>query len=257
MVFALTACKNGKSPAVEDASVELTVYAAASLTETLTKAAELYRESAPNVTFTFTFDSSGTLKTQIAEGADCDIFISAAQKQMNEMDITSDKNTAGLDFVDSSTRFNIVENKVVLVVPDNNPAGIASFDDIATKAVSLLAIGNSDVPVGQYAQEVLINMGIFDRISEKITYGSNVKELTTWVGENTVDCGIVYATDAYSAGLQVIAEAPEGMLNTPVLYPAAVLKTAKNPGAAKAFLDFLKTDACAAVFQEVGFSVPG
>ncbi len=256
-VFTLTACKKEKKPADGNGTVELTVFAAASMTETLTEAAKLYKEAAPNVIITFTFDSSGTLKTQIAEGADCDVFISAAQKQMNELDITSDKNTGGLDFVDSSTRFNLLENKVVLVVPENNPAGVASFDDIGADKVKKLAIGNSDVPVGQYAQEILTNMGIFDQIQDKVTYGSNVKEVTTWVDENTVDCGIVYATDAYSAGLQVIAEAPEGTLKTPVVYPAAVLKTAGNPEAAKAFLDFLKTEACADIFRKVGFSIPG
>lgn len=256
-VFTLTACKKEKKPADGNGPVELTVFAAASMTETLTEAAKLYKEAAPNVIITFTFDSSGTLKTQIAEGADCDVFISAAQKQMNELDITSDKNTGGLDFVDSSTRFNLLENKVVLVVPENNPAGVASFDDIGADKVKKLAIGNSDVPVGQYAQEILTNMGIFDQIQDKVTYGSNVKEVTTWVDENTVDCGIVYATDAYSAGLQVIAEAPEGTLKTPVVYPAAVLKTAGNPEAAKAFLDFLITEACADIFRKVGFSIPG
>jgi len=224
------------------------------MTETLTQIAELYKTAAPNVTLTFTFDSSGTLKTQIAEGADCDVFISAAQKQMNELDKASDKNTEGLDFVLSDTRFNLLENQVALVVPKGNPAGIKSFDDVAN--AEKIALGNADVPVGQYSQEIFTNMGVWDALQSKITFGSNVKEVTTWVSEGTVDCGVVYSTDAIAAGLEIVAYAPAGMLKTPVLYPAAAMKVSKNADAAKAFLDYLKSDACAKVFESAGFSIP-
>ena len=241
---------------VTEEPVELIVFAAASLTETITEIIEMYKEVAPNVKITVTFDSSGTLKTQIAEGADCDVFLSAAQKQMNALDITSDANTDGLDFILSETRINFVENKVTLVVPEGNPAGVSSFEDIGTDTVSSIALGNSDVPVGQYAQEILENMGILDEIQSKITFGSNVKEVATWVSEGTVDCGVVYATDAYSEGLTVVANPPEGMLSTPVIYPAAVLKDSQNTEAAEDFLDYLQSDDCAAVFENVGFSMP-
>ena len=247
------------SPEPSAQPVELIVFAAASMKETMTEIAEKYKAVAPNVTITYTFDSSGTLKTQIEEGADCDLFISAAQKQMNQLDITADPsvNDTGLDFVLQGTRINLVENKVVLAVPEGNPAGVASFEDVNTDKVKMIALGNSDVPVGQYSQEIFTNMGVWDAIQSKITFGSNVKEVTTWVSEGTVDCGVVYGTDAYSAGLQVVNTAPANMLKSPVIYPAAVLNITKHEEAAKAFLDYLQTPDCAAIFEGVGFTIPG
>ena len=191
------------------APVELVIFAAASMTETLNQVAELYRDVAPNVTLTFNFDSSGTLKTQIQSGADCDIFISAGQKQMNELDISADPliNTEGLDFVLEGSRFDILENKVTLCVPDGVENGVTSFDDMAQKLKDgsiLLAMGNEDVPVGQYTQKILAYYELDEAAlaaAGHITYGSNVKEVTTQVSEGTVDCGVIYCTDAYSAGL--------------------------------------------------------
>jgi molybdate transport system substrate-binding protein len=236
--------------------VELIVFAAASMTETLTAIADLYKTVAPNVTLTFTFDSSGTLLTQIKEGADCDVFISAAQKQINALDVTASE-TANPDKTDlllAGSRFNLVENKVALVVPDGNPANILTFDDaIAAKSI---ALGNSDVPVGQYSEEIFTNLGVWDEaFQKKVSFGSNVKEVTSWVTEGAVDCGIVYATDAFSAGLTIVASAPEGSLKTPVVYPAAALNISKSPTAALAFLDYLKTPAAADVFRSVGFEI--
>ncbi|MCE5235397.1 MAG: molybdate ABC transporter substrate-binding protein [Clostridiaceae bacterium] len=240
--------------------VELMVFAAASMTESLAKIAEMYKEVAPNVTLVFNFDSSGTLKTQIQEGAEADIFISAGQLQMNQLDITAaaDVNTDGLDFVDSPTRFNLVTNTVVLIVPNGSDKGIASFDDIATDKVSLIALGNADVPVGQYAQDVFTFLGVWDKLNadKKVSFGTNVKEVLTQVETGAVDCGVVYISDAAtSSGVTVVASAPEGS-HKPVNYPAAVLKATKNPEAAAAFLDFLKTDACSAVFTGIGFGIP-
>lgn len=239
--------------------VELVVFAAASMTETLNEIAELYQETAPNVTITYNFDSSGTLKTQIQEGADCDLFISAAQKQMNQLDITADAsvNEEGLDFVVADSRIDFVENKVVLVVPKDNPAGIESFADLSSDKLSLLCLGNEDVPVGAYSDEILENLGIDKAQLEadgKVTYGSNVKEVTSQVSEAAVDAGIIYATDAYSAGLTVVDEATSDMCRQ-VIYPAAVLNVSQHPEEAQAFLDYLQTDECAAVFEEVGFTM--
>lgn len=247
------------SPEPSAEPVELIVFAAASMKETMTEIAELYKTVAPNVTLTYNFDSSGTLKTQIEEGADCDVFISAAQKQMNQMDITADKavNDKGLDFVLQGTRFNLVENKVALAVPEGNPAGVESFADVNTDKVKMIALGNADVPVGQYSEELFTNMGVWDAIQGKITFGSNVKEVTTWVSEATVDCGVVYSTDAYSAGLQVVDIAPANMLKTKVTYPAAVLNITKHEAEAKAFLEYLQSPECSAVFEKVGFAIPG
>ncbi|PKM73952.1 MAG: molybdate ABC transporter substrate-binding protein [Firmicutes bacterium HGW-Firmicutes-16] len=236
--------------------VELTVFAAASMTETLTEVIELYKSVAPNVIITPTYDSSGTLMTQISEGAECDLFISAAQKQMNALDVTqgADKNPDKLDFIDSTTRVNILENKVVLVVPNGNPANITKFADLAN--AKMIAIGNSDVPVGSYSLEILKYLDLDIAALEsagKVTYGTNVKEVTTQVAEGIVDCGIVYATDANVAGLTVVDTATTEMCKQ-VVYPAAVLKASKNPEAAKAFLDFLKTDEAMAIFEKVGFT---
>lgn len=241
--------------------VELTVFAAASMQASMDQIAQLYKEVAPNVTLVYNFDSSGTLKTQIQEGADCDIFISAAQKQMNQLDASKDAeagNTEGLDFVLQGTRVDLLENKVVLVVPEGNPAGVTSFDDVNTDKVRLIALGNSDVPVGQYSEEIFTSMGVWDALNaaQKITFGTNVKEVTSQVSEAAVDCGVVYATDANSAGLEIVASAPEGT-HKPVVYPAAVLKTTKHEAEAKAFLDYLRSDAGTAVFEGVGFSAAG
>ena len=241
--------------------VELTVFAAASLTETLNQIAEDYKTVAPNVTLTFNFDSSGTLKTQIQEGAVCDVFLSAGQKQMDQLDKTADAsvNTEGLDFVAEGTRVNLLENKVALCVAEGSDAAIASFDDLA-KALEgsdiLMAMGNSDVPVGQYTQQILAYYGLNEEElanAGKITYGSNVKEVTTQITEGSVDCGVVYCTDAYSAGITPVDYATEEMCGQ-VIYPAAVLNVSQHSEEAQAFLDYLQTDAAMQVFEEVGFS---
>ena len=270
---ALTACGGSASsvasstassaaPSSEAAqNVELIVFAAASLTETLTAIGETYSAENPGVTFRFNFDSSGTLKTQIQEGADCDLFISAGQKQMNQLDITAsaDVNKDGLDFVDADSRVNLLENKVVLCVPEGSDKGIDSFDALAEhlKAQDILfCMGNSDVPVGQYTQKILAYYQLDEAAlaaAGVITYGSNVKEVTTQVTEGSVDAGVVYCTDAYSAGLTPVDEATKEMCGQ-VIYPAAVLKAAPNAEAAKEFLAYLQTDKAMTVFEGVGFS---
>ena len=242
-------------------SVELIVFAAASLTETLTAIGETYSAENPGVTFRFNFDSSGTLKTQIQEGADCDLFISAGQKQMDQLDIMAlaDVNKDRLDFVDSDTRVDLLENKVVLCVPEGSDKGIDSFDALAEhlKAQDILfCMGNSDVPVGQYTQKILAYYDLDEEAlaaAGVITYGSNVKEVTTQIAEASVDAGVVYCTDAFSAGLTPVDEATREMCGQ-VIYPAAVLKAAPNAEAAKEFLAYLQTDRAATVFEGVGFS---
>ena len=242
-------------------SVELIVFAAASLTETLTAIGETYSAENPGVTFRFNFDSSGTLKTQIQEGADCDLFISAGQKQMDQLDImaSADVNKNRLDFVDSDTRVDLLENKVVLCVPEGSDKGIDSFDALAEhlKAQDILfCMGNSDVPVGQYTQKILAYYDLDEEAlaaAGVITYGSNVKEVTTQITEASVDAGVVYCTDAFSAGLTPVDEATKEMCGQ-VIYPAAVLKAAPNAEAAKEFLAYLQTDRAAIVFEGVGFS---
>ena len=268
LVFSLTACGSKTDDMTTDdtqgdanaESVDLVVFAAASMTETLTQIAEMYKEVAPNVNITYNFDSSGKLLTQISEGADCDLFISAAPMQMNAMDGSligdTEKNPNGLDLIVTDSRIDLLENKVTLAVPEGNPKGIESFDQLAELLKSgdvMLAIGNSDVPVGQYTQKIFAYYGLDESaMTDCLTYGNNVKEVTTQVSEAAADCGIIYATDAFSAGLEVVDSATAEMCGQ-VIYPAAVLKGEKEE-AARAFLAYLETDAAMTVFERVGFS---
>ena len=284
MLAALAACGQSAAPAATEApapaeetapaeepapteapapaeEVEIIVFAAASMTETLTEIKAMYEAENPGVTITYNFDSSGTLKTQIQEGADCDVFISAAPKQMNALDASkdADANPDGLDFVLQGSRVNLLENKVALVVPEGNPKGVASFDQLSELLKGgdlLMAMGNSDVPVGQYTQKILAYYGLSEEDLANagvISYGSNVKEVTTQVSEASVDCGVVYGTDAFSAGLEVVDTATAEMCGQ-VIYPAAVLNISAHPEAAQAFLDYLSTEEAMAVFEAVGFS---
>lgn len=263
MTACLTGCGRTNTDTNADASekTELVVFAAASMTETLNQIKTDYEAQHKDITLTYNFDSSGTLKTQIQEGAICDVFISAAQKQMDQLDASKD-NTANpeqLDFINSDSRMDLLENKVVLVVPENNPKNINSFDDLKSKLESgevLLAMGNSDVPVGQYTQKILQYWGLDEKAladAGEITYGSNVKEVTTQVSEGSADCGVVYYTDAYSAGLKIVGEATEEMCGK-TIYPAAVMKNSEHPEQAQEFLAYLSSDAAAKVFEKVGFA---
>ena len=279
MVFALAACGEAgteeTAPATEPAGeetapaseapeaepVELVVFAAASMEETLTEIQGMYAEVAPNVTLVFNFDSSGTLKTQIQNAAPCDIFISAGQKQMDQLDIEADEsvNTEGLDFVLAESRIDLLENRVTLCVPESNPKGIESLDQLAgllAEGGVFMCMGNSDVPVGQYTQKILAYYGLDEAElanAGEITYGTNVKEVATQIKEGSVDCGVIYCTDAFSEGLEIADYATAEMCGQ-VIYPAAVLKTSEHQEAAQAFLDYLSTDEAMAVFESVGFA---
>ena len=233
--------------------VELVVFAAASLTETLTEIADTYEAAHPGVTLTFNFDSSGTLKTQVEEGAACDVFLSAAEKQLDQLE--------DLGLVDTATRRDLLENRVTLCVPEGNPASIQGFDDLAGRLAAgdvLLAMGNSDVPVGQYTQKIFAHYGLDEGALASagvLTYGTNVKEVTAQVAQGSVDCGIVYATDAYSAGLTVVDTATAELCGQ-VLYPGAVLSGSAHPDEAATFLDYLSTPEAMKIFASVGFSAP-
>ena len=262
LAMALALCACGGDSAAED--VELTVFAAASMEETLTEIGDMYMAENEGVTVVFNFDSSGTLKTQIQEGAVCDVFISAGQTQMDQLDITADAsvNTEGLDFVLEGSRFDLLENKVALVVPEGNPAGIESFEDMRDGLESgtiMLAMGNSDVPVGQYTQKIFDYYGLDEAAlaeSGCITYGTNVKEVATQVAEATVDCGVIYATDAFSENLAVVDTATAEMCGQ-VIYPAAVLNISEHQEQAQDFLDFVVSDAGREMLESVGFTPLG
>ena len=275
MLFALAACGGEpetteppaettappESETPEAEPVELIVFAAASMEETLTEIQGLYADVAPNVTLVFNFDSSGSLKTQIQNAADCDIFISAGQKQMDQLDIRADEsvNTEGLDFVLEESRIDLLENQVTLCVPESNPKGIESFDQLAellAEGGAFMCMGNSDVPVGQYTQKILAYYGLDETAlanAGEITYGSNVKEVATQIKEGSVDCGVIYCTDAFSEGLEIVDYATAEMCGQ-VIYPAAVLKTSGHQAEAQAFLDYLGTDEAMEVFKSVGFA---
>lgn len=232
---------------------ELVVFAAASLTEALEEIAEEYQKTEPGVSLVFNFDSSGTLKTQIQEGADCDLFLSASPKQMDQLE-------QELDLILPESRINLLENQVVLVTPVENDKGVDSFDSLTEHLKAgdiLLAMGNSDVPAGQYAEKILSWYGLDEQVLAAdglITYGSNVKEVAAQVSEGSVDAGIIYSTDAFSAGLSPVDEASKEMCGQ-VVYPASVLKNSRHPKEAQAFLDFLSGSEAQAVFERIGFSM--
>ena len=227
--------------------IELHISAAASLTDVIDELIAEYKELAPNVTLVPTYDSSGTLQTQIEEGAPADVFISAAQKQMDSLEQQ--------ELIDTASRLDLLLNKVVLIVPKDSESDIASFEDVATDKVSMVAIGNDTVPVGQYTQEIYTSLGLWDEVSAKANLGENVRAVLSWVESGDVDCGIVYATDAASTeNVTVICEAPEDS-HLPVIYPAAVLAGSENSEAAGDFLDFLSSDTAVAAFEKAGFTM--
>ena len=238
---ALTGCKKQEP-------VTLNVFAAASLTEALNEIAALYKAKNPAVTISFNYDSSGKLQTQIENGAEADLFISAAVKQMNTL--------ADGGFVDTATKKDLLLNRIVLVVPGNSQKGIVSYQDVSTSKVSFIALGNSAVPAGQYAEEIFRSLGIWDAIQPKISFGGNVKEVLAQVESASVDAGVVYSTDALNSkgDIKIAADAPAGS-HAPIVYPAAVLKGARDAKAAKAFLDYLSRPEAVAVFEKIGFGM--
>lgn len=259
MAAAFCACggsNQGSSADGKASGEETTIYlsAAASMTESMNKAIAAYEEENEGVKVVATYDSSGTLQTQIESGADCDVFLSAAQKQMDALEEGG--------FVLDGTRKDILENKCALVVKaDGDIKDWAGFESAIKSAASssdlIFAMGNADVPVGQYTSKILTALGLNEQeMVDKgiVTYGSNVKDVTSKVSTGAADCGIIYATDAYSAGLEPVGYADSEMTGGKVIYPVAVMKNSQNQDAAKAFVDYLFSDEAMAFFTEVGFS---
>ena len=243
IVFLVTGCAGS---AKETEKTELHILAAASMTDVLTEVAEMYREEEPDITLTFTFDSSGTLKTQIEQGAPADVFLSAAMKQMEELE------KAGL--MDKESVVKLLENKVVLIKPVDSDLAITSFEDVANEEVAMAAIGNADVPVGQYAEEIYTGLGIWKEILAKSNLASNVRQVLDWVATGNADCGIVYATDAkMEKNVVVVSEAPEGACSE-VIYPAGIVKASRHAEEADAFLRFLQTEKVKEQFEKYGFT---
>ena len=208
----------------------------------------MFEEKYPGATVTPTYASSGDLQTQIENGLETDVFMSAANKQMNAL--------AEEGLIDNDTNLQFLENKVVLIVPADSDAKISSFDDLKDLD-GTIAIGDPEsVPAGQYAEEVLTNLGIWDAVQSKLSLGTDVTSVLNQVAQGSAECGIVYSTDAISTeDVKVVCEAPDDSLDTPVIYPVAMIKDAKDADAAQAFLDFLQTQEAKDVFVEYGFTI--
>ena len=228
---------------------EVNLAAAASLKNAFDeKLIPMFEEKYPGVKVTPTYASSGDLQTQIENGLEADVFMSAANKQMNAL--------ADEGLVDNETNLQFLENKVVLIVPADSDSNISSFDDLKDVKGNI-AIGDPEsVPAGQYAQEVLNNTGLWDTVEPKLSLGTDVTAVLNQVAQGSADCGIVYATDAKSTDdVKVVCEAPEDALKTPVIYPVAALKNSTDSNATQAFLDFLQTKEAKDVFVEYGFTI--
>lgn len=226
---------------------EIIVSVAASLTETMNELIGMYKKVKPDVTIVPTYGSSGSLQQQIEQGAPVDIFISASPKQVDAL--------AKQGLILEDARKNIVENKVVLIVPKSKK-GITRFEDAATDKIKQIALGEpSSVPVGQYSEEIFTALGILDKVKPKAVYAKDVRQVLTYVEIGEVDAGIVYATDAaISKKVTVIATAPEGT-HKPVIYPATVIKGSAQPQVAKAFLTWLSSAEASKIFVKYGFTV--
>jgi molybdate transport system substrate-binding protein len=228
---------------------EVNLAAAASLKNAFDKdLIPMFEKKYPGVKVTPTYASSGDLQTQIENGLETDVFMSASNKQMNKL--------VDEDLIDNSTNVQFLENKVVLIVPKDSTANISSFDDLKNVDGNI-AIGDPEsVPAGQYAKEALTNLGLWDTVEPKLSLGTDVTAVLNQVAQGSADCGIVYSTDAKSTDdVKVVCEAPEGSLNSSVIYPVAEVKDPKHPEAAKAFMEFLQSQEAKDVFVEYGFTI--
>ena len=245
--YLFVSCNQSNNTQSNSENKEIYVLAAASLTDVLTELANNYKQET-STEIIFSFASSGALQAQIEASAPADIFFSAAQKQMNALE------EKGL--IDSETRKDLLENKVVLISPKNSNLNIKSFTDITNSNVKKLCLGEpKNVPVGQYSEEILSNLSILDIAKEKAVYGSDVRNVLDWVETAEVDCGIVYATDAKIAkNINIIAEAPEGT-HKKVIYPISIIKSSQNKEEAKKFIEYISTDKSKEIFQNYGFTV--
>lgn len=233
------------SSLVDSAPDELIISAAASLKDALEDIKPIYNKEKSNIKITYNFGSSGSLQQQIEQGAPVDIFISAAKKQMDALQ------NKGLLLND--TRKNLLKNQMVLIVPKNNTT-IKTFQDLATDKSKKLAIGEpKSVPAGQYAQEVLISLGLLNKVKDKVIYAKDVRQVLSYVATGNVDAGFVYLTDAKTSNdVKIVATAPEKS-HSPIIYPVAVLKDSKSANQAKAFVRFLSIDKARKIFQKYGF----
>lgn len=243
LCLSLGGCTKQQKPA----SINLHISAAASLKDSMDEIKQLYAAEKANVNLTFNYGGSGTLQQQIEQGADVDMFISAAAKQMDALETK--------DLILKNTRKDLLINEVVLVTPKDSST-ITSFNDLTTDKVKHLALGEpKSVPAGQYAEEIFTKLGILDKIKTKAVYAKDVREVLTWVETGNADAGIVYATDAKTSNKVKVAAISASDSHTPVVYPAAIIKSSKNGDSAKDFMKFLTGDKAKAVFEKYGFKV--
>lgn len=235
-----TSAKDGQEP------VSILIAAAASMENSMKEIIARFEEQNPNITVEGTYDSSGKLQTQIEEGMEADIFLSAATKQMNTL---KEEN-----LVDSDSIVELLENKVVLVVPTGSNTNVTSFEDVQN--AETIALGDPEsVPAGQYAKEIFESLGIYEDVARKASFGTNVTEILNWVAEGSADAGVVYATDAASTDkVSVIAEAPEGTLAQKVIYPLGLVSASENKDAAKLFIEFLQSEEATSILEGYGFT---
>ncbi len=251
VAIANTACGNtsdsSKSSEKKESKTELIILAAASLTDACNELKEMYEKEHEDIKLTFSYQSSGALQAQIEEGAPADVFFSAATTQMDAL-------TEG-GFVEKDDVKKLLENKIVLVTPAEGDEKISDFKDVTGKDVSLIGLGDPDsVPAGQYAKTVFENMGIWDKVSKKANFGTDVRAVLTWVEEGEVSCGVVYATDAYTTDkVKIVAEAPEGTCDK-VYYPVAALKGSEHKTEADEVSEFFGSQEALKVFEKYGFT---
>ncbi|MBQ7629144.1 MAG: molybdate ABC transporter substrate-binding protein [Selenomonadaceae bacterium] len=232
----------------EKISNELHISAAASLTDAMKEISAEFEKENPDIKIIFNVGSSGALQQAIENGGETDLFFSAAQKQMDALEKSNN--------LVEGTRKNLLENEVVLIVPTDSDKNISSFTDLTQENINRIALGEfKGVPVGQYSEEILNNLGILDTIKSKIVFGSDVRQVLSWVETGDADCGIVYATDAAISDKVKVVAVAEKNLHKPVIYPAAIIKTSKNLDAAKKFLNFVETEPAKNIFSKFGFKV--
>jgi molybdate transport system substrate-binding protein len=225
--------------------IDLTVSAAVSLQDALKAIQPIYEHQQTQISITYNFGSSGSLQQQIEQGAPVDIFISAAQKQMDALE---SKNLLLPD-----TRRDLLTNQIVLIVPKDNTT-IQSFTDLGADTLTQIALGEpKTVPAGEYAEEVLTSLGILDVVKPKAVYAKDVRQVLNYVATGNVDAGIVYLSDAkVSDKVKVVATASEDS-HSPIVYPVAILQDSSSPEAAKRFENFLFTTEAKTIFEQYGF----
>lgn len=240
----LTACTSQS----KNHTVELTISAASSMKDVLTKIQRNYEKANPEIKLYFNFGASGALQQQISQGAEVDLFLSAAKKEFNQLE-----KDGILDFDYSS---NLVGNKLVLVQPKNSSKANLDFKDLANGSVEKISIGTPEsVPAGMYAQELLNRLDIWSKVNSKIIFTKDVRQVLTYVETGNVDAGIVYRTDALVSKKVIVTSTAAPGMHQPIIYPVGVLKESKQKKEAIAFYEYLKSKEAQAIFEEFGFQV--